>query len=423
MARALKVLTVLALVLAGCSRGGSETIRLQVFGDPTEVAGYRSLIAAFESRTPGAKVALTPIPQQGDHMARLATAFSGGSPPDLFIVNYRRFGQFAAKGVLEPLGARLDRGPLKRSEFYPQALEAFTVGGSLLCLPQNISSLVVYYNRALFRRFDVPTPTPGWTWTDFVARAKALTKDTDDDGAIDIHGVGVEPNFVRLAPFVWQGGGAVVDDEEAPVALTLNSRGSAPGVAFFGNLIREHSVVPSLKEAASEDLESRFANGRLGMFLDSRKATPGFRTVGGLDWDVAPLPAGPAGAATILHADAYCMAGASKNKDRAQRFVEFALGPEGASIVARAGRTVPSLRSVAEGPAFLDPAQKPKSARAWLDAIPTIRRLPNVASWNEAETRADVVIEEWFYSTERPEVLGLEILLETSDLFTPTPGP
>ena len=38
----------------------------------------------------------------------------------------------------------------------------------------------------------------------------------------------------------------------------------------------------------------------------------------------------------------------------AWRFVEFALGPEGAPVIAKTGRTVPSLKSVAESDAFLD---------------------------------------------------------------------
>jgi len=40
---------------------------------------------------------------------------------------------------------------------------------------------------------------------------------------------------------------------------------------------------------------------------------PTYREISVFDWDVAPLPQGKQ-SATILHADAYCMAAASKNK-------------------------------------------------------------------------------------------------------------
>ena len=53
-------------------------------------------------------------------------------------------------------------------DFYPQALDAFRWHGELTCLPQNISSLVVYYNRNLFTASGVPEPRAGWTWNEFV---------------------------------------------------------------------------------------------------------------------------------------------------------------------------------------------------------------------------------------------------------------
>ena len=51
-----------------------------------------------------------------------------------------------------------------------------------MCLPQNLSSLVVYYNRDLFDAAGVPYPEAGWTWAEFLDAAKALTRDIDGDG-------------------------------------------------------------------------------------------------------------------------------------------------------------------------------------------------------------------------------------------------
>jgi multiple sugar transport system substrate-binding protein len=407
MAGALKRTVVLALVLlAACKReeaapskaAGPTEVTLQLFGDPAEVAGYRQLITAFEAKHPDVKVRLVPIGKQKDHMAKLTTAFSGGTPPDLFLLNYRRFGQFAAKGVLEPLGPRLERSTvLHERDLYAPAVEAFKQSGRLECIPQNVSSLVVYWNRGLFQRLGVPPPKPDWTWDDFRETAQALTRDEDGDGRRDVHGLAFEPTLSRLAPFLWQAGGDVVDDVKNPQQLTLLNAPSLEALRFVLRLQRVFQVTPSLEEAKSEGHEARFAAGRLGMLLNSRRLVPTLREVPGLDWDVAPLPRHRK-VATVLHSDAYCMSKASRVKDAAFRFVEFALGPVGAELVARGGRTVPSLRSVAEGPAFLDPAQRPASARVFLDSILYIRRLPNVAVWNEVETRADAIVEEWFYT-------------------------
>lgn len=418
MARTMRwtvALTTGALLLGGCKKEAASEqaqgtqpsakppteVTLQLFGDPAEVDGYRQLVSVFEAKNPDVKVRLIPIGKQKDHMAKLTTGFSGGTPPDIFLLNYRRFGQFAGKGVLEPLGARLAKSTVLREEnLYEPATEAFRFNGQLMCVPQNVSSLVVYYNRGLFQRLGVPLPKPGWTWVDFQDAAKALTRDTDGDGRNDLHGLGIEPALGRLAPFVWQAGGDVVDDVQHPHRIALTEAPALEALRFILTLQRVYRVTPSLEEAKSENHEARFAAGRLGMLLNSRRLVPTLRAVKDLDWDVAPLPMHPTTKAdtTILHSDAYCMPASSNVKDAAFRFVEFALGPEGAERVARTGRTVPSLKSVAESPAFLDPNARPASARVFLDSIAHMRRLPNIPEWNEVETRADAIVEEWFYT-------------------------
>ena len=76
------------------------------------------------------------------------TAFAGGAPPDVFLLNYRRLGPFVDRGVVAPARAGADR----RGRLLPATVEAFTYDGELACLPQNVSSSVAYVNPALFAR-------------------------------------------------------------------------------------------------------------------------------------------------------------------------------------------------------------------------------------------------------------------------------
>lgn len=419
MDRALIAAFALALALAACVNGGAASateVTLSVSGDPAEIQAFRTLIAAFEDREPSIRIRLDAVAHPGDQVTKLAIAFSGARPPDLFIMNFRRFGQFAVKGVLEPLGARADTsGRLDLDDFYPQALDAFSFRGEQLCLPQNISTQVVYLNEQLFADAGITRPE-SWDWEMFLDVARRLTRDTDGDGNTDVYGLGLPPELITLAPFVWQNGGEVVDDLEMPTRTVLLDEAAIEAMRFFIELRRVHKVAPSLPEVAAEDLETRFASGRLAMLIESRRFTPTLREIPGLEWDVAPLPQNVQ-QATMLHSDAYCMAKSSTLKEAAFRFVEFALGPEGAPIIARTGRTVPSLRSVAESHAFLTPGQKPEHPRVWLDQIQFIHRTPIVGTWNEIEDRADVIVEEWFYGQERPEALGVEIDIATRELF------
>ena len=220
-------------------------------------------------------------------------------------------------------------------------------------------------------------------WSQFVYRAQQLTR--DDKGAVvrgadpdlppqpnaapaAIYGLGVEPTIIRFAPFVWSNRGELVDDDENPTRFTLDSEASKSALQQFFELRTLHGVVPPDVEVEAEDDETRFLNGRMAMLLESRRLVPALREAAKFDWDVAALPT-LQDEASILHSDAYCMTKDSKEKDAAWRFVEYALGPEGAAVIAGTGRTVPSLREVAESDAFLDPAQKPANSKVFLDAI------------------------------------------------------
>jgi multiple sugar transport system substrate-binding protein len=413
------ILAVLAaLFAASCaSDERSGAIRFLVFGEPAELQAFRSVVQEFRKLEPETTVTLVEAGDRDDLIARLSTSFAGGQPPDLFLINYRFFGQFAARGVLEPVQSRLDEtDAFAEEDFYPQALDAFRVDGELVCLPQNISSLVVYYNRDLFRKAGVAEPGAGWTWNDMVGKAIALTRDENGDGNVDQHGLGVEPTLIRIAPFVWSNGGEVVDDVESPTRLTLDTPAAREAMQAFFDLRGLHIVVPTEEEIESEDDETRFLNGRSAMVLSSRRATPTFRTITAFDWDVAPLPRHrePAG---ILHSDAYCMTAASNEKDAVWRFMEFALGPEGQRITAQSGRTVPSLIEVAESEAFLDPAAKPRSSHVFLDTIPFIRRIPSISTWPEIEDVSEVILEGGLYENVSSDEVARQLDARTRDIF------
>lgn len=375
----------------------ADSISFMVFGDPAELDAYRALVEGFAARRTDIPVTLVHVPDQSAYRERLGSDFAAGTPADIFLVNYRRFAPFADADVLEPVGPYLERSSVVHADdFYAQSLEPFVYRGETWCLPQNLSSLVVYYNAALFEAAGLAVPPPDWTWDDLLRLARALTRDLDGDGRTDQFGLGVEPSLLRVAPFVWQNGGSLVNFEGHPTRLALDQPAAFEAVRWFVELQTVHRVVPNAVEEASEDAESRFLNGRLAMFLNSRRGVPTYRASAAFDWDVAALPA-KREAAGVLHADAFCMAAASAAKDSAWAFIEFASSPEGQRILARSGRTVPSRPDVAESDAFLDPNVHPASSRVFLDTIPVIRRVPVHPAWVEVETRAGEEIERAFY--------------------------
>jgi len=387
------VVTVAVLLAAACSGGAGAkrssdgpvegTIRVQVSGGESEVAAFQQLADAFAQSHPGTTVELVAIAEQGEHIAKLAASFAGRNPPDVFLLNYRRYGQFAERGVLDPVGDHL--APLRREDFFDQATDAFTHDGELLCLPQNASSIVVYYNPALFERAGVPVPKPGWTTEHLVQTVDALYANGVEDA------IGFEPTLRTMAPLVWSGRDEIVDDVERPTRIMLNTEAGRRAFKLLGPL-QDKGI--DATERAAADPEARFGRGEVAMLIESRRAVPALRKAG-LDFDVVPLPI-VLEPATLLASDGYCVAKASRNPSLARAFARYAVGPDGGKVLAATGRTVPSLKSLAMGAVFLDPAKPPKSSQVWLDVLPTAHRLPSVAAWNEAEEVADGLLEQLF---------------------------
>lgn len=399
MRKLLSLAVVSLLLTTSCSDSGRDntgdtekptgSIRVQISGEAEETAVYDAVVDTFESDNPGIQVELTKVADKDDHLAKLTTSFAAGDPPDVFLVNYREYAQFVTRGAIEAVEGHLKDAGIDLDLYFPQPLEAFTFDGTLQCMPQNVSSLVVYYNRKLFRQAGVKPPNDGWSFEEFRDITRALTRG-------DVHGLGIDPEIIRLAPFAWSAGGEIVDDEDAPTRFTLDDPATRKALEFLVSLVRDDQVVPSEKEVSAQDLETRFVTGKLGMLLSSRKDTPVFREVLGLDWDVLPLPTDQQQAG-ILHSDAYCIAASSENVVAALEFVAFAVGQQGQTLTALAGRTVPSMKAVARSGAFLDPSQPPAHSRVFLDAVPYIRRTPVIPTWPEIEDIAKEILTRAFY--------------------------
>lgn len=110
----MKRLVVLIFLLVGfgaaCADSQSaETVSFMVFGDPAEREAYETLVAAFEEQNPDVDVAITHIPSGSEYRTRLTTEFAAGDPPDVSLMNYRRYAAFAAADLLEPLTPYLEK--------------------------------------------------------------------------------------------------------------------------------------------------------------------------------------------------------------------------------------------------------------------------------------------------------------------------
>ncbi len=398
------------ILLTSCTPADTQsTVSFAFAGDSAELAAYQTLIDAFEAEHPEITVQVRHAPSRQDFEQKLITMFDAGSPPDLVLLNYRRVARFAADGDLHPAGSDVLDEDLSAA-FYPIAIDAFTHEGELWCVPQNISSLVVYINQDLFARAGLERPAADWTWDDFLQTAVGLNA-----LGPEIHGAAIEPNLYRLAPFLWQAGGQIAvsgSDLLPPIPQNMQA------LTWFTELQTAHGVVPTQLEAQALSAEDRFLSGTVGMFFDSRRLTPILRQTAEFSWDVAPLPQG-AQAAGVLHSDGYCL-GQPPSAETLE-FLRFAVSEEGQKIMAQTGRTVPSRISVANSTAFLDPAKVPASSHVWLDGVEQLELIPWHPAWVELEKMASAEIEQVFYGLNTPEGAIVKINTRAETILSVTP--
>lgn len=414
MARAVAALAALALGLAGCGAAGDDSdeqsggrIDFLVTADAEEAAVYGELVRAYREKS-GEDVRMTPIPDTDGFLQRLSTAYAARRPPAVWLINHRRLGPYLREGTIDPAGPRLGTdGAPERDDLLDVPVEAFTYRGELQCVPQNASNLVVYFNRDRFRAAGVPVPQGAWTYDEMLAAARRLK----GRGG---HAVGTEASVIRVAPFIWSAGGELVDDDDNPTRFTFDTPEAQRGLDAFLALGRD-GLSPSAADVEAKPLEERFIDGELAMFFSSRRDVPNFRTIDDFEWDVAGFPTIER-EVTVLHADGFCLSDGPQ-ADAGWRFIAFATGPEGQKILARGGRTVPSMRSAAESPDFLNPTEPPRSSEVFLDQVDVLRRLPTTRDFARVEDAAGLALEEAFYRRiDRAELIE-RIARETDGKF------
>jgi multiple sugar transport system substrate-binding protein len=385
--------------------------------EPEEFGAMQSVVAKFQAANPNIKVTLANTPDDDEFTKRLAADIAARTAPDLILFNYRRLGPFVIKGAVQPVDAYFAASQsIKPADFYATAMDAFKFKGQQMCVPLNLSQLQIYYNADLFRAANVPLPKKDWTRADFLAAAKALTKDKDGDGKTDQFGAGIARQVIRLMPFVWAHGGDIVDNWERPTQLTLDQGAALEAFQWFADLQVKEKVVPNKEEEATENSQTRFQNGTLAMFFQSRVLTPELRaTVKNFEWDIAPMPMDKT-RANILHSDGFCIINESKNKDAAWKFIEYMAGKEGQIALAETGRTVPALISVAQSDAFLK-SSPPANNQVFLDMAPFVRSVPLMTTWLEVEGAVNQEITHAFWGDVTAEEAARAAVEHTREYF------
>src|SRR6185295_13790808 len=171
-------LAALAVSQTACNLKRNEVPKLKIssWGDLKENAILSDLIAGFEKAHPGIQVELQRVPWN-EYETKLLTQIAGNQAPDVICLETNNFASFYLRGVLEPLNPYAKSDQLSLGDYYPEAIDRFTMEGQTYVVPRDTAPIaVVYYNKKAFDEAGVPYPKDSWTTDEFIAAAQKVMK-------------------------------------------------------------------------------------------------------------------------------------------------------------------------------------------------------------------------------------------------------
>jgi multiple sugar transport system substrate-binding protein len=281
---------------------------------------YEQLLRRFHEKHPDIRVRPMWVPAS-QYQTKLKTLIAAGKPPDMFWsgdvwVSY----QIPFLADLSDLVAR-DAAELALDDFYPELLAACRYDGRQILMPRWFNVALLYYNRKLFDAAREPYPTAQWTWDDYIAAAKRLTRGHGPRPQdVDVWGTSITTGWWgEWLIYVRQAGGDLFSDDMN--RCLLDSPQAIAGMQFYYDKIYKHRVSPELGRGPDQG----FMSGRIAMELGGHVGSwIAYNQISGLDWDIQILPKGPVtrsgGEVSI---DSFGIARDSKHVEQAWAFIKF----------------------------------------------------------------------------------------------------
>lgn len=311
-------------------------------------------IPVFEERT-GIKVEFVELGLDALH-ARLATIFATESPAVDIVWTYVAWtAEFAEAGYLEDIIDWLD-DDLKQD--LTGATRAVTYKGRIYGLPKFGSMRFFYWNELLFEQAGLNPEAPPSTWEEFVAVAKALTKDIDGDGKIDQYGFlptglaeGENATMDFQILYLLCGGGPLFDEEDNPL---FDGPEGVEALTRYVELYDLGVIDPAAWTIRTgSDRRARWMLGQTGMVFEwpalwKQANNPEISKVAGFV-GIGLLPKIKT-SASLDGSEAYAISRFSHNKEAAFQFLKFMVSYEVQKDIALRVGWLPVRKSVYDDP-------------------------------------------------------------------------
>lgn len=161
-------LTMLASTACSSTGGKDEKIELRYsIWDDTHREAIETLIDEFETENPNVNISLEVI-SNGDYWTKMETAAAGGSAPDIFWVDARRFGAYADNGLLVPMDDYIKENKIDMSQYLESITNTYNYDGVQYAMPSFWDDTVLLINTKLMEEYGIEAPNKDWNWEEML---------------------------------------------------------------------------------------------------------------------------------------------------------------------------------------------------------------------------------------------------------------
>ncbi|MCU6707797.1 ABC transporter substrate-binding protein [Paenibacillus sp. J5C_2022] len=330
---------VFAVIISACGKGGGsesksdggdkssgKPVELEFFF-PVAVGGpitklIDQLAKDFEAENEGITVKPIYGGSYQDTMTKVATTVQGGNAPDLAVLLSTDLYTLLSMNAIEDLTPRFAGDYF--NDFYDAFLGNTKSGDQVWSVPFQRSTIVLYYNKDMFREAGLDPEKAPATWDELRDYAAKLTKPDGSQWGIEIPSTGYQ--YWMLQALALQSGGNIKAGDGKEVFF--NQPHVEEALQFYVDLGRKDKVMP---EGTIEwaTVPSDFISGKTAMMFHTTGNLTRVKNEAGFDFGVAFLPANKQFGSPTGGGNLYVFKDIpEENKKAAIKFIEFLTQPE-----------------------------------------------------------------------------------------------
>ncbi len=221
--------------------------------DNNQLAGIQQIADEWTEQS-GVKVQIDVVDWDNYWTLLEAGATDQSGMPDVFWMHSNVAQMYMENDILLNLDDYIKADDkIDLANYYEGVTDLFTRddNGSVYALPKDHDTIALLYNKALFDKYGVETPTDDWTWEDVRDAAKAITEAGKDDGVYG-YAINTSNNQDGWYNIIYDYGGNVVGDDHKSTAI--GSDESKAGMEMMRQILEYAAPQQTVAETGTDQL-------------------------------------------------------------------------------------------------------------------------------------------------------------------------